>query len=215
MNLFHIFYFKKKPKPALQSETTMPTPPPLPNYKKTTNEEFNENLKKIPLSLVYHIFSFTYQTQNPALLNDIRNFHTTKNILLEKVCDNNPTLMTDIILTYYCYLFVQRNCNHQVLKNIEKWRNKNKTVKISTMGITIIQYPNELKLFDKQNKWIFLWGLLEPEVRNVYLNFLYSIFANRQNPLEMDFEQHHNMEATEDILDIIEMIEIMDLTEII
>lgn len=136
-------------------------------------EKLSNQIQKLPSELIAYIASYTYIPQNQDLLHDIRNFGLTSNFLLHKVCHGDKSLMTEKIISEYNDFYLYKNINEHVERKIKKWINKNKHIEYIEDFI-LITYPDEFVLFEGETKWIFLWGVLKPQYRNIYSNRLYS-----------------------------------------
>lgn len=132
-------------------------------------------LRRLPEEIIHHIFSYTHRLQSTALLQDIKNFHITKEILLKDICENKRENLISVILEFYQLFFLYKNSNPYVVKNLKKWFKNHTTVK-KYDNVIIIELADELTFFNHVNKWLYLWAILDPINRNKYLNFLYSIY---------------------------------------
>lgn len=139
----------------------------------TMTTDLERHLHNLPNEILHKILQYTYNVQNQQLLNDIRNFETTKQFLLENLCDSENSILDVIMRFYDCSHLL--NCNEHVLKKINKWIKKRVVMENIDDVCVIVFYPDISTLFTKHNKWIFLWGILPPIIRNKYLNLLYSL----------------------------------------
>lgn len=149
----------------------------IPEPKQTHDEtilQLSRKIRKLPDEIVRHIISYTYEPQPPKLLQDIQNFSLTSEILLN-ICSNNSSHRIDAIIGFYNNLFLYSNSNCHVVKKIEKWMQRHTVVK-KYKNICVIELPNEISLFNKETKWLYLWAIMDPINRNRYLNLLYSIY---------------------------------------
>jgi hypothetical protein len=135
---------------------------------------FLQYIRSLPEELKLYILSYTQQPQPPALLKDIQNFHLTHRFLFNVICKKNPRKIINRILTFYDSSILYNNISPIVARKIQRWQRNHRITKVIDDFI-IIEYPNILKIFNKDNKHILLWGILPPVYRNKYLNFLYSV----------------------------------------
>lgn len=149
-------------------------------------EKFKELQRKIhalPEEIRLYMVSYLTRPQPQPLLKDIRNFHQTYCFFLNVICLNDRSILVDRILSFYDMGMFYRNINPIVKKNIKKWQLRQRHTEIID-DFTIVEYPNVLSLFNKSNKWIFLWGALPQYHRNKYINFLYSIIESESDEEE-------------------------------
>ena len=137
-------------------------------------KQLQKYIRSLPEELKLYILSYTHQPQPPPLLKDIQNFHLTFRFLFNVICKKNPRKIISRILTFYDSSVLYNNITPIIRRKIQRWQINHRNTKIIDDFI-IIEYPNILKLFNKNNKHIFLWGILPPFYRNKYLNFLYSV----------------------------------------
>lgn len=140
------------------------------------NNQLQKYIRSLPDELKLYILSYTQQPQPPALLKDIQNFHLTFRFLLNVICKKNPRKIISRILMFYDSSILYNNINHIIARKIKKWQINHRNTKVIDDFI-IIEYPTILKLFNKDNKYTLLWGILPPVYRNKYLNFLYSVMS--------------------------------------
>jgi hypothetical protein len=184
------FHASKKNLPGTAATVT-PSHPVSSIY---TPAPLSKKISQLPYDVIInHILPYLYQPQSKELLYDIQNFHETKCFLIEKICNNNELLATKKILNVYSRTYIYSHANTHVLNRIDNWYMKNKRVlnmsenqeekTLSIFKIYFIHYPNILHLFETPEKWIFLWALLPPFIRNRYLYLLYSLHA-MENPID-------------------------------
>jgi len=137
-------------------------------------KQLRKYIRSLPEELKLYILSYTHQPQPPALLKDIGNFHLTYRFLFNVICKKNPRKIINRILTFYDSSILYNNISPIVARKIQIWQLNHRVTKVIDDFI-IIEYPNILKLFNKDNKYILLWGILPAFFRNKYLNFLYSV----------------------------------------
>lgn len=157
--------------------------------------ELEENWKKLPQELHRHVLSYTYSPQPKDLLDDIRNYQASLNILKEIYrcnqtifagIDNSPTWMADWIIN-----------------DLYGWLNDDMPIMYGFRDhfLDLIQRNPYYSLFSRTTEEIILllgkksgesemrifWGLLNPIQREQFiLDRLHVIDTDESVPMDVD-----------------------------
>jgi len=119
-------------------------------------------MEKLPLHIVHHILSYSYNVQSKELLSDIRNYYITKQLLFESqpltfIIDDLHYFINwfqeDYISSYYATFF-----RHYMIFSIA----------------SVLQYIHVMQCFPLQTQINIIWGLMRPAERNEFLSITMS-----------------------------------------
>jgi hypothetical protein len=119
-------------------------------------------LHKLPVHIIHHILSYSYNVQSKKLLSDIQNYYATKQLLFESqphtfiLHDLHYFInwfQEDFISSYYATFF-----RHYMISNIA----------------SVLQYIRVMQRFPLQTQINIIWGLMHPYERNEFLSITMS-----------------------------------------
>ena len=139
--------------------------------------QLQQRIHNLPLDLVRYIIPFTYSPTNKHILNDIINFHKTKQVLLNlyfdfwiiKLHDIEPEDKYWLINDIYRYYNNKIALMHGYVDDFYNKFRRNILLHTKTKE-EIDKYFNWLKTKNANTQINILWGVLSSEERNFFVS---------------------------------------------
>jgi hypothetical protein len=115
-------------------------------------------LHKLPVHIVHHILSYSYNVQSKKLLSDIKNYYATKQLLFES--QPHTFILHDLhyfinwFQADYVYSYYSTFLRHYMISSIA----------------SVLQYIDMMQRFPLQTQINIIWGLMRPDERNEFLS---------------------------------------------
>ena len=160
-----------------------------------SNSSFQKNVHSLPNEIQYIILSYTYSPQPTNLLQDIRDFSETIDILYDYMDepehhDNQVLVSAEDDLHNELYIYIHYYlCDGSLEMVIERfWRRYFMFCSMPSERIPKYQLVNFV-YYPLTMQMRFIWGLLLPSERNEFLDFYEEdFFIDEEEEAEEDYD---------------------------